>query len=106
MWVEPMKRLGGFVQFGVLVDMESQFELVLRGFKLTTLEVVYFMTDYQHLLQSFIFQDYDKAPVYPRMNRFLRYWHREIEASIKEVWISDSGQGMNQFRRVDEVFRI
>ena len=45
------------------------------------------MPDYQHILQEFIWQTYDVKPEYPRVHKFLNYWHDNIEAVIEEIKI-------------------
>ena len=48
------------------------------------------MPDYKHILQQFIWQTSDVRPEYPRVHRFLNYWHDNIEAVISEVNIADN----------------
>ena len=48
------------------------------------------MPDYTHILQEFIWQTADIRPEYPRVHRFLNYWHDNIEAVISEVNIADN----------------
>ena len=48
------------------------------------------MPDYKHILQEFIWQTGDVRPEYPRVYRFLNYWHDNIEAVISEIYIADS----------------
>ena len=48
------------------------------------------MPDYNHILQEFIWQTADVRPEYPRVHRFLNYWHDNIEAVIAEVNIADN----------------
>ena len=64
------------------------FEAQLRGKRLTTAEVLYFMPDHPDLLQSFLWQTLDEAPDFPRIQRFLEFWRREIAAVIHSVEIS------------------
>ena len=70
---------------------ERDFELQLRGGRLTTAEVLYYMPDHPKLLQTFMWQTLDLAPEYPRVHRFLDFWRREIEAVIHSVSISTVG---------------
>jgi len=63
----------------------DEFSLQLRGWRLTTAEVLYYMPDHPALLQSFVWQTLDLAPAYPRIHRFLDFWKREIEAVIHSV---------------------
>ena len=67
------------------------FETQLRGGRLTTTEVLYYMPDHPDLLQSFLWQTLDIAPDYPRVHRFLEFWRREIDAVIHSVAISTVG---------------
>ena len=57
---------------------------------IVTLSVLYWMPDYKHILQEFIWQTGDVRPEYPRVHRFLNYWHDNIEAVISEIYIADS----------------
>lgn len=61
------------------------FELRLKGYGLTTIEIFYYMPDHHSLIQEFIWQTLDIKPEYPRINKFLNYWKNEIKATIKEI---------------------
>jgi uncharacterized protein Usg len=69
-------------------DLRAQ----LGGRLLTTAEVLYYMPDYPDLLQSFLWQTLDEAPDFPRIQKFLAFWRREINAVIHSVAISSAGQ--------------
>jgi Usg-like family protein len=43
----------------------------LEGFSLTTAEIIYRLPDHPRLLQSYIWQDYDLAPKFPKLADFL-----------------------------------
>ena len=47
----------------------------------------YSMPDYQNVLQQFIWQTDDVRPEYPRVHKFLNYWHDNIDAVIEEIEI-------------------
>ena len=49
--------------------------------------VFYWMPDYQHILQQFVWQTDDVRPEYPRVHKFLNYWHDNIDAVIEEIEI-------------------
>ena len=55
-----------------------------------TVNVLYWMPDYTHILQEFIWQTADVRPEYPRVHKFLNYWNDNIEAVISEVIIADN----------------
>ena len=54
---------------------------------IVTVSVFYWMPDYQHILQQFVWQTDDIIPEYPRVHKFLNYWHDNIEAVIEEIEI-------------------
>lgn len=60
----------------------------LQGYSLTTAEILYRMPDHQELLQSFVWQDYDIAPRFPRLEAFLTYWEEHLEGPLYSVTIS------------------
>ena len=63
----------------------------LRGERLTTTQVLYYMPDSPSLLQEFVWQTLDLAPEFPRVHRFLDFWRREIEAVIHSVTVASAG---------------
>jgi len=64
---------------------DDEFALRLRGWRLATARVLYYIPDHPSLLQSFTWQTLDLAPSYPRIHRFLDFWRREIDAVIHSV---------------------
>lgn len=67
-------------------DMETrETELLLKGYGLTTAEFFYHMPDYCHVLNSFVWQDYDLAPDHQRLFDFVAFWQREIEGALHSV---------------------
>lgn len=49
------------------------------------LRVYYFLPDYNNLVQEFTWGTVDVIPEYPRINKFLRYWHSNINAVIASI---------------------
>ena len=62
-------------------------EPVVSGYGLTTANILYRLPDHPALLQSFVWQFHDVAPKHPRLEKFLAFWEREIEAVIHSVEI-------------------
>ena len=60
------------------------------GHQLVTVSVLYYLPDHPSLLNEFLWQTMDLGPRYPRIGAFLDFWRREIEATIKEVMISEA----------------
>ncbi len=63
----------------------TETELLLKGYGLTTAEIFYRMPDYQSVLNTFVWQDYDTAPDHPRLFEFIEYWQDEIEGPLHSV---------------------
>jgi uncharacterized protein Usg len=67
-------------------DMQaSETERMLKGYGLTTAELYYRMPDYRSVLNSFIWQDYDLAPDYPELFRFIEFWQGNIDGPLHSV---------------------
>ncbi len=65
--------------------MSSGLQRQLQGFNLTTAEIFYRLPDHPALLQTYVWQDYDMAPEFPVLERFLDFWRREIEGPLHSV---------------------
>lgn len=65
--------------------VDDDFMRQLSGETLTTAEVLYYLPDHPHLIQSFLWQTTDRAPDYPRVQRFLGFWRSEIKAVIHSI---------------------
>jgi uncharacterized protein Usg len=63
----------------------SEAELMLKGYGLTTAEIFYRMPDYRSVLNTFVWQDYDLAPDYPRLFEFIEFWQTRIEGPLHSV---------------------
>ena len=60
----------------------------LAGYSLTTAEILYRMPDHPSLLQSFVWQDYDLAPRFPRLRQFLDFWAVNIEGGLYRIRVA------------------
>ena len=49
--------------------LENHLHCQLHGWSLTTAEITYRMPDHRNLLQSYVWQEYDLAPRFPRLVR-------------------------------------
>jgi uncharacterized protein Usg len=75
-----------------MADVDRDFEAqIMKGLRLTTAEVTYYMPDHPALLQTFLWQTQDVAPKYPRLMQFLDFWKREIDAVIHTVRVAHNG---------------
>jgi uncharacterized protein Usg len=62
----------------------------LKDYRLTTAEILYHIPDYPKFLQSFIWQDYDLAPQFPQLHKFLDFWTREIDGRLHSVKVANA----------------
>src|SRR5437588_7663302 len=70
----------------------TAYELQLRGYRLTTAEIIYRLPDHPALLQTFIWQKYDLAPDYPELRRFLDFWTHNLDGKLHTVNVRQSSQ--------------
>lgn len=66
-------------------------ELALRGYRLTTAEILYHMPDHPAVLQTFIWQELDLAPRFPILNKFLKFWQDNLEGRLHSVRVAAKG---------------
>lgn len=69
----------------------SEFELTLRGYRLTTAEILYHMPDHPAVLQTFIWQELDLAPKYPVLTKFLHFWETSLDGKLHSVRVAARG---------------
>ena len=60
----------------------------LSNYRLTTAQIFYHMPDFEDLLQEFIWQDYDLAPQYPTLQKFLGFWIKKIDGKLHSVYVA------------------
>lgn len=63
-------------------------ELALRGYRLTTAEILYRMPDHPALLQTYLWQELDIAPKYPALNKFLQFWETKLDGKLYSVRVA------------------
>lgn len=86
-----------------LTDLERQ----LHDYRLVTAEILYHMPDHPALLQTFIWQDYDLAPQFPQLNRFLGFWVEKIEGKLHSVYVARQKLlSAGEIKAVDGVFLV
>ena len=77
---------------------------ILHKWTVATVQVVYYIPDYLHIVNEFVWQTEDQIPEFPRITKFLNYWDKNIDGPIKEVYIYDQGQ--SEVRVVDRKFKL
>jgi uncharacterized protein Usg len=66
----------------------SSLELRLRGYRLTTAEILYRLPDHPSMLQSYIWQELDIAPKFPVLNKFLHFWESTLDGKLYKVTVA------------------
>lgn len=85
-------------------DFYKQFNNQQR---LTTIQIIYYMPDYQSILQEFLWQALDIPPRFPRMMKFLNYWEKNIEAKIHTVKIGNIEIiSSNNIQSIDKIYKL
>lgn len=67
---------------------DTDFRAQLAGYSLTTAEILYRLPDHPSLLQSYIWQDYDVHPRFPRLKGFLDFWMQNLEGKLYRVTVA------------------
>jgi uncharacterized protein Usg len=70
--------------------MSQGFAMQLKGYRLTTAEILYRLPDAPALLQSYIWQNYDLSPDFPRLREFLDFWQRNLDGPLYSVKVTSS----------------
>ncbi|MEO1001379.1 MAG: aspartate-semialdehyde dehydrogenase [Pseudomonadota bacterium] len=79
--------------------MQRTLSKQLAGYSLATAEILYRMPDAPALLQTFLWQDYDLAPRFPKLHDFLAFWTRELDGPIHSVRLAHNPMiGPQDFR--------
>ncbi len=63
-------------------------ELMLRDYRLTTAEILYHMPDHPSLLQSYTWQEFDLAPRFPELRKFLDFWAANLDGKLHSVKVA------------------
>ena len=80
--------------------------MIIQNKVIATVDILYWMPDYQDILQQFIWQTTDINPDYPRVHKFLNFWKENIDAIIAEVKIADSPISKRSYSPVKAVYDI
>jgi uncharacterized protein Usg len=85
----------------------SETERMLAGHGLTIAEIFYRMPDHPAVLQTFVWQDYDIAPDFPVLFKFLDFWEAELDGPLHSVKYSHRHLiKPGEWRKVDGEFLL
>ena len=77
--------------FSIMEDIfmvSEGFKKQLRGYGLTTAEILYRMPDHPAVLQTYVWQDYDLCPNFPVLNKFLAFWLEKLAGPLHSVTVA------------------
>lgn len=60
----------------------------LKDYRLTTAQILYHLPDHPALLQTFLWQEYDIAPAFPELKKFLGFWTKKIDGKLHSVYVA------------------
>jgi uncharacterized protein Usg len=79
----------------------------LAGYGLATARILYHIPDHPRLLQTFIWQDYDIAPEFPVLIKFLAFWQKKLDGPLHSVVVGHTKLiKPAEIRTVDGEFRL
>lgn len=82
-------------------------EKMLNGYGLTTAELFYRFPDHPDLLQTYVWQDYDVAPKFPVLMKFVDFWRRQLDGPLHSIRYTHRRLiAPNEWRRVDGEFTL
>ena len=85
----------------------SSLALQLQSYRLTTAEIIYRMPDHPAVLQSYIWQDYDMAPRFPKLTDFLDFWDANLDGALYRIRVAHKTLiAPTEFRFVEGVLRL
>lgn len=67
---------------------DQEFLHQLSGHSLTTAEILYRLPDHPALIQSYVWQDYDIAPAFPKLSDFLKFWSESLNGPLYKVRVA------------------
>jgi uncharacterized protein Usg len=86
---------------------KSDFELQLAGYGITTAHILYRIPDFESVLQTYVWQDYDLAPDFPEMRKFLEFWEEKLDGHLYSVRYTHRRLiGPNEWRKVSGEFNL
>jgi uncharacterized protein Usg len=87
--------------------VSRDFARQVEGYGLTTANILYRMPDHRSILQEYIWQEYDLAPRFPELNKFLTFWQTKLEGALFRVVVAHKALiGPADLRAINGEFRL
>lgn len=68
----------------------NRIDLWRLGYRLTTAEILYHLPDHPGLLQTYVWQEFDLAPRFPILKKFLDFWESNLEGRLHTVTVAST----------------
>ena len=68
--------------------VSKDFQRQIEGYGLTTANILYRRPDHPWLLQTYVWQDYDLAPKFPVLMKFLEFWRERLDGPLHSVRVA------------------
>jgi uncharacterized protein Usg len=89
------------------MDASRDFALAVAGYGLTTAQIFYRFPDFPGLIQTYIWQEYDLPPDFPKLFAFLDYWKIQMDGKLHSVNFNHSPSLMaREWRIVGREIRL
>ena len=62
--------------------------MIVKDYRLTTARIFYHLPDHPGLLQSYVWQEFDLAPDYPALRKFLDFWANALDGKVHSVEVA------------------
>ena len=72
----------------IMVDDPPVIDPSLADYRLTTAEIFYHLPDYPDLMQTYVWQELDRLPDFPKLHEFLGLWEREIDGKLHSIRVA------------------
>jgi uncharacterized protein Usg len=87
--------------------IDRDFRRQLEGYSLTTARILYRLPDHPAILQTYVWQDYDLAPLFPALTGFLTFWRAKLDGPLHSVEVAAKRLiSAQELRWVREEFRL
>jgi len=84
-----------------------EFVKMLRGYGLTTANIIYRLPDHPSIVQSYVWQEYDLHPEFPELRKFLDFWIRSLDGKLHSVTVAHAGLiRPAELRTINAEFRL
>lgn len=85
----------------------ANLEIQTRDYRLTTAEIIYHLPDYPELLQTYLWQEYDIAPRFPELKKFLDFWESRLDGRLHSVQVTSQMLiSPGQYTHYESVFQL